>query len=93
MAKGACNELFSDEVLKGLISKVGMPAYAVLAVIAADVTREDPTCRLSIEKIAELVGKSVETTRSAIATLKKHNLIEVELQGRSNVYHVSPLDQ
>jgi DNA-binding transcriptional ArsR family regulator len=74
-------------------SKFGPTAYSVLSVIAADVSRAGPTSRLSIERVAERVGKSVSSTRDAIDILKAHNLLAVERDGRSNVYRVLPLEE
>jgi len=77
---------FSDEILKGLIAKIGLPAYAVLSIIAAAESQHKDPVRLPLEIIAELIGRSVEMTRSAIDVLKKHQLITVEVNGRNNVY-------
>jgi DNA-binding transcriptional ArsR family regulator len=83
-----CGAYFSEEILRGLIAKIGLPAYAVLSVIAAAESRDQAPVRMPLEKIAELMGKSVETIRSALHILKKHDLVAVELQGRNNVYWV-----
>jgi DNA-binding transcriptional ArsR family regulator len=90
MLNDPCCAYFSDEILKGLIAKIGLPPYAVLSIIAAAESNERGPVRMSIEKIAELMGKSVETTRAALDTLKEQGLISIELQGRSNVYRVMP---
>jgi DNA-binding transcriptional ArsR family regulator len=90
MQNDPCGEYFSEEILKGLIAKIGLPAYAVLSVIAAAESDAKGPVRMPLEKIAELMGKSVETTRSALDVLKQHDLVSVELQGRNNVYRVTP---
>jgi hypothetical protein len=81
---------FSDEILEGLIAKIGLPAYAVLSVIAAAKSQEAGAVRMPLEKIAELMGRGVEMTRSGMDTFEKHRLISIELQGRNNVYQVVP---
>ena len=63
----------------------------LLSVIAAAESREEGAVRMPLETIAELVGRSVDLTRSALDVLKKHGLVSVELQGRNNVYRVIPL--
>jgi DNA-binding transcriptional ArsR family regulator len=84
-------DYFSKEILKGLIGKIGLPAYAVLSVIAAAESSAGGPVRMPLEKIAELMGKSTETTRSALDILKQHKLVIVESQGRNNVYRVLPM--
>jgi DNA-binding transcriptional ArsR family regulator len=91
MPNDPCGEYFSEEILQGLIAKIGLPAYAVLSVIAAAESHVGGPVRMPIEKIAELVGKSVETTRSALDVLKQNDIVTVELQGRNNVYRIQPL--
>jgi DNA-binding transcriptional ArsR family regulator len=91
MPNDPCGEYFSEEILQGLIARIGLPAYAVLSIIAAAESDVGGPVRMPIEKIAELMGKSVETTRSALDILKQHGLVTVELQGRNNVYRVTPL--
>lgn len=88
MPNDPCDEYFSEEIMNGLIGKIGMPAYSVLSVIAAAESQENGPVRMPLEKIAELMGKSVELTRSALDILRKHGLISMELQGRNNVYRV-----
>ncbi|WP_213779538.1 hypothetical protein [Caballeronia sp. dw_276] len=88
MEKDYCGEFFPQDVLDGLVAKIGVTAYAVLAVIAAAATRESPTSTRTLEEISELIDKSVDTTRVAIDVLKKHKLIAVELHGRSNRYRI-----
>jgi DNA-binding transcriptional ArsR family regulator len=88
MPNDPCDEYFSEQIRKGLIAKIGLPAYGVLSIIAAAEPHQKRPVRMSLEKISELMGKSVETTRSALAILKRHGLIEVELNGRNNVYRV-----
>jgi hypothetical protein len=90
MPNDSCGTYFSDEILEGLIAKIGLPAYAVLSVIAAAESHEAGPVRMPLEKIAELMGRSVEMARSGMDTLKKHRLISIELQGRNNVYQVVP---
>lgn len=88
MPNDPCNEYFSEQILKGLIAKIGLPAYAVLSVIAAAEFHHQGPVRMPLEKIAELMGKSVETTRSALNILKRHGLVVIELKGRNNLYRV-----
>ena len=88
MNNDQCGEFFPKEVLDGLVAQVGVTAYAVLAVLAAASTRQSPVSKLSLEDIAELVGKSTHAARSAIETLKDQNLIAVELEGRNNRYRI-----
>jgi hypothetical protein len=83
-----CGEFFPKEVLDGLVADVGVTAYAVLAVLAAAATRETPVSKLSLEDIAELVGKSTHATRDAIDVLKKRGVVAVELEGRNNRYRI-----
>jgi len=90
MPNDSCGVYFSDEILEGLIAKIGLPAYAVLSVIAASELRRRGPSGCRSRKIAELMGMSVEMTRSGMNTLKKHRLISIELQGRNNVYQVVP---
>ena len=80
-----CGEFFPKEVLDGLVADVGVTAYAVLAAAA---TRETPVSKLSLEDIAELVGKSTHATRDAIDVLKKRGVVAVELEGRNNRYRI-----
>jgi len=84
-----CSEYFSEEILKGLIARIGLPAYGVLSVIAAAGSNVGEPVRMPIERIAELMGKSVETARSGLDVLKQYKLVTVELRGRSNVYWVN----
>jgi hypothetical protein len=88
MPNDLCEVYFSDDILEGLIAKIGLPAYAVLSVFAAAETREEGPVRMPLEKIAELIGRSVEMTRSGLNTLKKHRLISIEVGGRNNVYRI-----
>jgi len=90
MQSDPCGEYFSEEILQGLIAKIGLPAYAVLSIIAAAESDTGGPVRMPIEKIAELMGKSVETTRSALDILRKNDLVTTELQGRNNVYRLLP---
>lgn len=91
MQSDPCIKYFSEEILKGLIARIGLPAYGVLSVIAAAESSVGGPVRMSLEKIAELMGKSVETTRTALDLLKQHDLVAIQLQGRNNVYRVIPL--
>ncbi|WP_086380494.1 hypothetical protein [Caballeronia sordidicola] len=70
MKTDRCGEFLPKEVLDGLVADVGVTAYAVLAVLAAAATRESPVSKLSLEDIAELVGKSTHAIRAAIDVLK-----------------------
>jgi len=83
-----CGEFFPKELLDGLVADVGVTAYAVLAVLAAATTRESPVSKLSLEDIAELVGKSTHATRAAIDVLKTRGLVTVQLEGRNNRYRI-----
>jgi DNA-binding transcriptional ArsR family regulator len=81
-------EFFRAEVLDGLVARIGVTSYSILAIIAAAERNGPPTSNLTIEEIAELVGKSVDATRVAIGVLKEFNLIAVERHGRNNRYIV-----
>lgn len=83
-----CGEFFPKEVLDGLVAQVGVTAYAVLAVLAAAATRDSLVSKLSLEDIAELAGKSIPAIRNAIDVLKEHELVAVELEGRTNRYRI-----
>jgi len=63
MPSDRCGEYFSDEILKGLIARIALPAYGVLSVIAAAGSDFGQPARMPIERIAELMGKSVETAK------------------------------
>jgi hypothetical protein len=82
-------QYFSREILNGLIARIGLSAYGVLSVIAAAESQSEGPVRMSLEKIAEKIGKSVETTRLALDILKQQDLLTVEMHGRNNVYRVA----
>src|SRR5471032_1601429 len=83
MESEQCAEFFLAQALDGLVAHIGVTAYSILMIICAAKTYGSPTSNLTLEEIAELVGKSVETTRAAIDVLKKFNLVAVERQGRN----------
>jgi hypothetical protein len=82
----------SQHCATGPATKFGPTAYSVLSVIGAAISRAGPASRLSIEQVAERVGKSVSSTRDAIEILKAHNLLAGERHGRENVYRILPLE-
>jgi len=80
-----CGKFFPKDVIDGLVAQVGVTAYAVLAAAA---TRDSLVSKLSLEDIAELAGKSIPAIRNAIEVLKEHELLAVELEGRTNRYRI-----
>ena len=90
MEREQCAEFFLAQALDGLVARIGVTAYSILVIISAAKSYGSPTSNLTLEEIAELVGKSVEATRVAIDVLKKFNLVAVERQGRNNRYQILP---
>jgi DNA-binding transcriptional ArsR family regulator len=83
------SDCYSKDILNGLIARIGLPAYDVLAVLAAAESKSGEPVQMPLEKIAERIGKSVETTRLALDVLKQHEIVAIEVQGRNNIYRLT----
>lgn len=74
---------------KGEIAKIGAVAWAVYTVIKAHTNLNTGDAAPSVQRIAELVGCSHDTTQRALKVLVNRDLIQVAKRGRQNIYSLT----
>ncbi|WP_438397309.1 hypothetical protein [Caballeronia sp. DA-9] len=73
-----------------LKANIDQQAFFLLSVLReiADPYHE---ARVTIERLAEKIDKSKETTRRALEALVAHELVVITREGRRNVYRIKPI--
>jgi DNA-binding transcriptional ArsR family regulator len=73
-------------VMDGLISEIGETALAVYVTLKAHADHHTGRAQPSQDRIAKLIGKSVDTVGRATKVLIEHGLIQEEKRGRYKEY-------
>jgi hypothetical protein len=74
--------MFSAEIQRGLVARLGTSAFAVWVVLRSYARLADGRVYLSLSDIHKATGLSVNTIRQAIATLEAEQLVQVMLDGK-----------
>ena len=76
------------QVLDGLISRIGAPAWAVYSILKAHTNFRTGDAFPSQQTIAELMGVSVDTVNRAMKVLLEQGIVEQRREGRKNHYFI-----